>query len=367
MKAAVLGIGRMGTAISYAMNTLGFDVIGVDSQPSAVDNFKKYVDNSSGIFYLIEDTPYKAIEEALRFEKPDVVISSLPYHQTEDIARWCIDNGMRYCDLGGRVDVSESINKYASLRSTKPVFTDLGLAPGWVNIMAEEGYRQVRNPTDINMYVGGLPQHPHQDNPLQYELTWSFDGLINEYVDDCEVLVDGEVVIRPGLEGQDQVMTKLGHLEAFYTSGGAAHSINSMAKRGVQNCAYRTLRYHGHRDIVRYLVRDCELDNEVLKNIFNGGKYQQQAGDDVVVMLATASNDELSWRKDNIVFSDDEFTAMQRATAFPISAVASLMANGRFDDRKVERRGYYETLPNVLTYADVPYGEFNQRIASLGL
>ena len=367
MKAAVLGIGRMGTAISYAMNSLGFDVIGVDTHPGAIDNFKKYIDNSSGTFYLIDDTPGKTIDQALSFETPDVVISSLPYHQTELAAKWCIDNDVRYCDLGGRVDVSESINKYALAHATKPVFTDLGLAPGWINIMAEESYRQVRKPTDINMYVGGLPQHPAADNPLQYELTWSYDGLINEYIDDCEVLIDGEVVIRPGLEGHDQVMTKLGHLEAFYTSGGAAHSINSMAKRGVQNCAYRTLRYHGHRDIVRYLVRDCELDDEVLKNIFNGGKYQQQAGDDVVVMLAIASDGNLTWKKDTLVLSDDEFTAMQKATAFPISAVASLMANGQFDDRKVERRGYYETLPNVLTYADVPYGQFNQRIASLGL
>ena len=111
------------------------------------------------------------MERALMFEKPDIVISSLPYHQTEMIGYWCVDNGMRYCDLGGRVDVSRNINKHALGAATKPVFTDLGLAPGWVNILAEEGCRQLhRQATTVKMMVGGLPDSK-VNHPLDYVVT----------------------------------------------------------------------------------------------------------------------------------------------------------------------------------------------------
>ena len=109
MKVAVLGVGRMGQAICYAANKLGFDVVGLDSYEGAVDNFRKYISGPEGAFYLLEKD--KTFQRALSFEKPDVVVSSLPYHQTEEVAKWCIDGGLRYCDLGGRVDVSkESMN-----------------------------------------------------------------------------------------------------------------------------------------------------------------------------------------------------------------------------------------------------------------
>ena len=84
MKAAVLGVGRMGTAICYAMNKLGFNVVGVDSYAGAVDNFRKYISGTDGAFYLTDEN--KTFHRALTFEKPDIVISSLPYHQTEEVA-----------------------------------------------------------------------------------------------------------------------------------------------------------------------------------------------------------------------------------------------------------------------------------------
>ena len=94
---------------------------------------------------------------------------------------------MRYCDLGGRVDVSQNINEAAKNHgpANVPVFTDLGLAPGWVNILAEVGCRQLhRQATTVRMMVGGLPDSK-VNHPLDYVVTWSVYGLINEYKDDC--------------------------------------------------------------------------------------------------------------------------------------------------------------------------------------
>ena len=363
----------MGETISYAMHKLGLYVVGADSNEHAAENFRKHIGGSDGAFYLTnQNDADKMMETALLFEKPDIVISSLPYHQTEEIAYWCVDNKMRYCDLGGRVDVSRSINKYAleSDLSTKPVFTDLGLAPGWVNILAEEGYRKLYGGaeiTSVEMMVGGLPDYLESDrNPLRYGITWSVAGLINEYKDDCVILQDGKIKIVKGMEGLEQVETELlGVLEAFYTSGGASHSAYSMKERGVQNCSYKTLRYKGHRDIVRFLIRDCDLDEETLLKIFETGCGRPDK--DEVIIVARVHKDNKLWEEQKLIKADEDFSAMQKATAFAISSVAALMAEGVFDGEKDEHRDYYTHYSKSLSYSDVPFGRFNENLKSLGL
>ena len=350
MKAAVLGVGRMGTAIAWAMNRLGFESIGIDSNPDAVKSFRQHVRGTNGAFYLTDEK--KSWRRALRFEKPDIVISSLPYHQTEKVAMWCIDNETRYCDLGGRVDVSKNINDRAKEAAAVPVMTDLGLAPGWVNILAEEGYRKLYGNgevTSIEMMVGGLPDYlESNNNPLRYGVTWSVDGLINEYRDSCLVLSDGKIVVVEGMDGLENVETKnLGKLEAFYTSGGASHSIHSMKERGVKNCSYKTLRYKGHCEIVKFLIRNCDLDDKTLDQIFTVGCGLVNR--DEVIIMAKVSKDNKVWSEEKLIKSDDRFSAMQIATAFPISAVASLMAEGVFDGEN-------------LSYSDIPFDKFNEKL-----
>ena len=291
----VFGVGRMGTAISYAMNKLGYYVVGVDNNQDAANNFRKYIPKSEeGIFYLCDERDYD--ELLVKFHQPEVVISSLPYHQTQSLAEFCIDSGIRYCDLGGRVDVSENVNNYATDNATKPVMTDLGLAPGWVNILAEQGYSQINGQVDkIEMMVGGLPCALLMlCPPLNYACTWSIDGLINEYKDDCEVVIDGEIKTERGMEGLEDVeMEILGKtLEAFYTSGGASHSIRTMKERGVKDCSYKTLRYKGHCDAVRFLIRHAKLEiDEEMEKIFKKGCPPQPWGDVVMIKVKSA------WRK----------------------------------------------------------------------
>lgn len=366
-KIAVFGVGRMGQAISYAMSQLGYYVIGLDTNKGAIEEFKNHT-GDNGKFYDCNEVNYK--ELLSEFECPEVVISSLPYHQTEEVGRFCVDSGIRYCDLGGRVDVSKSINDYAVQEASKPVMTDLGLAPGWVNILAEEGYRNLYGGGSlitVEMMVGGLPGYlESSDNPMRYKVTWSVDGLINEYRDDCIILEDSEVKTVKGMDGLIVVESEhLGKLEAFYTSGGASHTIDSMKNRGVHNCSYRTLRYKGHRDIVRFLINDCGLDDKTLEQIFIDGCGV--ANEDEVVIMARVSKDNKTWDEEKLIKSDENFSAMQKATAFPISSVAALLADGVFDGKKIERRGYDIHYRKSLSYSDIPFDKFSLNLSRLGL
>jgi saccharopine dehydrogenase-like NADP-dependent oxidoreductase len=197
-------------------------------------------------------------------------------------------------------------------------------------------------------------------------VTWSIDGLINEYKDDCLILEDGEIKTARGMDGLVELETeKLGKLEAFYTSGGASHSIYSMQARGVKNCSYKTLRYVGHGKIIKFLIRDCTLSDEVLNKIFvEGCGYAEK---DEVIVLTDVKGEDITWHKEILVKSDEQFSAMQKATAFSISAVAAIMAEGKLEGNKEERRGYWLQYNKSLSYADVPFDRFNKNLNKLGL
>ena len=354
----------MGTAIAYAMDKFGFEVTGMDTNPDAANNMP----DGAHSFFVVDDAEDICKGIVANGPRPDIVVSSLPYHQTEIVGKWCVDNEVRYCDLGGRVDVSKSINDHAKQFATRPVFTDLGLAPGWVNILAEEGCRKLHGKAEsVKMMVGGLPDYAESiRNPLRYAVTWSVDGLINEYRDDCLVLEDSEVKTVHGMDGLEHIEGQnFGMMEAFYTSGGASHSIPAMQERGVKNCSYKTIRYRGHRDIVRFLIKDCSLDDESLNKIFVEGCGI--ANKDEVLIVAEVKGEDKAWRKEKVIRSDDNFSAMQKATAFSISSVAAIMAEGHMEGDRDEHRDYYTQYPKNLSYMHIPFEQFQKNLYTLGI
>lgn len=362
MKAAIFGVGRMGRAIGYAMDKLGYDLVVFEPDRGSVGVLESLIDKNITYYdHIVDDSELKDID-------PDIVISSLPYHQNKKVASMCINKGIRYCDLGGRVDVSAEINEIAKNNATVPVFTDLGLAPGWANILAEQGYKRVYDATDVRMMVGGLPLY-RPIGPLKYIMTWSLDGLLNEYKDDCEVLTNGEIITVPGLSGYETVDPKWEGcvcLEAFCTSGGAAHTTQRMKDRGVKNCVYKTLRWRGHHELIDFFMNKCNMADDELKHVLETSALYEKSQEDVVIIMVEVKNDSgLTWKKEHVIECDDTFSAMQKCTAFPISTVASMMAEGIFDNRKEERRSYYINLPQSLTYADIPFDQFDSRLSTL--
>jgi len=365
LRAMVCGCGNMGKAIVWSMVNLEFDVIALDKDSNSAQHLPQ------NLFDFLEVKDIEATKKALMLTKPNIVISSLPYHQTQELAFVCIEQGIPYCDLGGSVPVSESINNKANSLvngNNAPVMTDLGLAPGWINILAEHGCKELRKSEieEVKMMVGGLPKNP--DNPpLNYQATWSIDGLINEYKDKCRILENGNIARVDGMDGLEKInTTSLGELEAFYTSGGSSHTLNSMYERGVKNCYYKTLRYKGHCDAIKFLIRRCELEGECLESIFTRGcrdkNPTQHRTTDLVIMKVTIKGKESSWEKELLIPQSQIFTGMQKATAFPIASVARMMAEGKLTGDKDQHRDYHTQFPKTLSYKDIDYDEFNKNI-----
>lgn len=336
MKNAVIcGAGKMGIAIGYAMKKLGFNLLVVEKDQENINRFKLLNGDCDSYF------DYNEIKS-----NADIVISALPYTENVELASWAIANKLRYCDLGGSVPVSKKI-KDLSQSAKNPVMTDLGLAPGWINLIAEELYKQLPKADTVKMMVGGIPAKPVQEDPLNYIETWSIEGLLNEYVDYCELLEDGNYLTVKGLSGIENVVIDSLELEAFCTSGASASSIFVMKERGVKNCFYKTLRWRGHANLMKYLlsIKDKNIIRQCLK------KSNEYHTKDMVVMTAIVSkNNDIKLQKTIRINADSRFTAMQIATAFPLAAAAKEIADGKLDDYK------------YVTYADLDMLSFNKNL-----
>lgn len=342
----ILGYGQMGKAILHGMMKLRPDY---KEDWNVVDN--TLINHGSDVFPLSENVrQYTEINDEL-IDRSDIVISAMPYHQNLRLAKKCVQYGISYIDLGGKVDVSEQIN---ALSSDSLIFTDLGLAPGLVNILAEEAYQKYKADGihRLNMYCGGLPVAPDIDDPFKYECTWSYDGLVNEYRDDCVVLEGGEIKSVAGMEGRVGVNFIQANLEAFYTSGGASHTVPLMHERGLQHCAYRTIRYRGHHALIQHLIRTCAVNDETMIQILSKNHTKSAGTDKVLVGLEIDAGFESYFDK-YVFYADDDFTAMQRSTAFPLCAVADLVLDGVMPNRSC-------------TYADIPFMKFREKLDMLG-
>ena len=113
-------------------------------------------------------------------------------------------------------------------------------------------------------------------------------------------------------------------------------------------------------------MNKCKYSDEQLKHVLEASARYEECRKDVIIIMVEVKHDSgLAWKKEHGIECDDKFSAMQKCTAFPISTVASMMAEGKFDDRKDERRGYYVNLGNNLGYADVPFNDFDEKLSSL--
>jgi len=329
--------GNMGQAICWALKQLGYHTVGVDTSypggphvdfPRVYDEFKINEHNDVA-----------------------VVVSAMPYHQNLEVAIDAISQGVPYVDLGGHVKTSSDINKFAKLRGGIAA-TDQGLAPGWVNIVAEMLYGLPRGEPvkKVVMLCGGIPAKYDERKVYNYKRTWSADGLINEYKDDCVVLKGGEVLKAPGMSGYAKVTSSWpgeGQYECFRTSGGASHTIDSMLKKGVEDCEYKTVRWLGHHAAMSLLIKS-DIPPKYVCDILDAERTEE---DDKVVFHVDVDRNFVS----KYVVANKRFSAMQMATAFPVSSVVNLMAQGRLSGPVV---GYEEI-------GTTHFSEFNETVSKL--
>ena len=277
----IIGGGKIGSTIAQLLHRSG------DYRVTVIDRAEAQLDQLEGcagvLTEVLDITDAAALETALRGRF--AVLSAAPYHLTTRIAEAAKAAGAHYFDL--TEDVASTRIVKALARTGKTAFApQCGLAPGFITIVANDLAKGFDELHDVRMRVGALPKYP--SNALNYNLTWSTDGVINEYCEPCEAIVDGQLRETTALEELESFSLDGVTYEAFNTSGGLGTLCETLHGK-VRNLNYRTIRYPGHAAIMRALLNDLGLRHrrDVLKDIFE--KSLPATMQDVVLVFVTVS------------------------------------------------------------------------------
>lgn len=336
----LLGAGKIGRAIASFLHRCG------DYQVTVADN------SATTLQLLTEQTPVRAVEADIRsptvlstmLAECDSVISALSFVHNPFVAEAAVTAGCSYFDLTEDVATTRAVRAIADrCPSGCILMPQCGLAPGFISIAANDLASRFDSLDSVHMRVGALPLFP--TNRLKYNLTWSTDGLINEYCNSCEAIHDGQLQEVLPLEGYESFSLDGNTYEAFNTSGGLGSLAESYAGR-VRELNYRTVRYPGHCELMRFLLDDLRLSEqrERLKQILEASMpvtYQ-----DVVITFVSVAGSiagQLVQINDarkiyHQYVGDLHWGAIQLTTAAGICTALDLHATGQLPQRGFVRQ-----------------------------
>jgi lysine 6-dehydrogenase len=285
-------------------------------------------------------------EDVLReMGRVDCVLSAIPYYFNGELAALAVSAGAHFADLGGNTEIVFEQKKLHDAAAAKgvTVVPDTGLAPGMVNVLAEHGIQQLDTVESVKLFVGGLPQHP--EPPLNYQIVYSIEGVLDYYSTLSWVVRDGQRVQVKALSELESVdfPSPVGTLEAFHTAGG----LSTMAWRHAEKIPvmeYKTLRYPGHAQLMA-AMRDLGLYDDqpidvkgtsvVPRDLFIatvGPKLRKPGGTDLValrVIVKGTKDGVAAMRQFDLLDYYDAahgITAMMRVTGYTLSIVGQFLA-----------------------------------------
>jgi lysine 6-dehydrogenase len=348
MRMLVLGAGLQGAACAYdlAQTASVTDVLLADRQFETLPPFLAPLlgHRVSTVPLDVRDT--EAVARAMR--GCQVVLSAVPYYLNTALARQAIDAGAHFCDLGGNTEIvwQQKTLGAAALERGVSVVPDCGLAPGLVDILAQLGISQLEAVEAVRLYVGGLPQHPKP--PLNYQVVYSLEGVLDYYTTQSWVLRDRQRVQVTALSEVEEIEfdAPVGRLEAFHTAGG----LSTLAFRyegQVPIMEYKTLRFPGHARIME-AVRDLGffgLEPVPVKGVpvvprevavaLMGPRLLDRGAPDLVVLRVVVSGRKagsartLAWELIDRMDEEHGITAMMRTTGYSLSVTGVMQGQGQ--------------------------------------
>ena len=331
LRVVVLGAGKIGRTIAAMLHDSGdYRVTLVDRDPAQLQGLPEGIAVGARALDRAQDC-------AALLRGADAVLNALPFHAAVGVATVAASLGVHYFDLTEDVAATHAICALA-VGARSVLMPQCGLAPGFIGVVGNElAQRFLRGGGELlalKMRVGALPRFP--SNALKYNLTWSTEGLINEYCNPCEAIVDGRLIEVPAMEEREEFSLDGVTYEAFNTSGGLGTLCETLAGK-VRTLNYRTIRYPGHAAIMKTLLNDLNLRNrrDLLKDILE--QALPATGQDVVIVFVTVSGlkggrlmqETYAHKIYSGLIAGRPRSAIQITTAAGICAVLDLLAEGK--------------------------------------
>jgi saccharopine dehydrogenase-like NADP-dependent oxidoreductase len=328
MKVVVLGAGQIGRAICRLLSmNAEFDVRVVDLSEEALAQAAPFAKETM----RLPDASGASLR--LAASGREAVVNALPWQFARVAAEAAVDMGAHYFDLTEDVEATTAIKAVARGARTL-LMPQCGLAPGFIGMAGRalaEGMERVES---LRLRVGALPQRP--SNALKYNITWSVDGLVNEYCRPCPAVRDGKPTLLEPLEGLERLSVDGVEYEAFNTSGGLG-DLESGLLGLAENIDYKTMRYPGHRDLMAFLLKDLRLGEDQAAARALLARAIPATEEDLVVVFAAArglAGGRLVERTHARVvmakkIAGSTMTAIQLTTASSICASLDLLREGK--------------------------------------
>lgn len=329
----VLGAGKIGSLVACLLSQDGRYQVHLGDV--SLEGPKRLVDDlllERVTACILDVSRPDAVSAYLASHPVDAILSSLPYYCNQTVAGLALRHNLHYFDLTEDVEVTNQI-RVLSAGATTAFVPQCGLAPGFISIVAHDLMTHFEKLDTVKMRVGALPVHP--SNALKYSLTWSTDGLINEYGNLCYGIEEGEKVPLQPLEGYETIELDGLLYEAFNTSGGLGTLADSYVGR-VRTMNYKTLRYPGHCEKIHLLLKDLKLnkDRTTLKRILEHA-IPQTLQDVVLIYASVTGTKEGGFFEENYVkkiypqcIKGRLWSAIQVTTASSVCCVMDLVLNG---------------------------------------
>ena len=346
----ILGAGKIGRMVCHFMSNCGSYKVRIgDASQAAIDHIKQEFDGVDG--QVVDFADGGSVDAILKGAW--AVISCAPFHCNPLIAARAKAHGVHYFDLTEDVEVTAQVKQLAEGSAT--LFApQCGLAPGFITVTANHLMQSMTEVTDLRLRVGALPRFP--SNRLKYNLTWSTAGLINEYCNPCESVENGELTSVPPMEQLEHITIDGVEYEAFNTSGGLG-TLAITLKDKVNNVNYKTMRYPGHCELMKFLLHDLQMqdDQEGLGKIFE--KALPATFQDQIVIFVSATGQyrgrlaERTYAKTIYHQEIDgrNWSGIQITTAAGVCAIVDMLQAGQLPDSgflKMEDVDYEQFLAN---------------------
>lgn len=350
-KIAILGAGQIGQAVYSIIDAFKKGLSGhsifVNTELVIIDNMGSNLAGS--ITADLTTIDIHGLSSLLISHNISYVINALPFYLNKIASTAAVMANCSYIDFTEDDISADYTNKlYGDFTKNLTCATKCGLAPGFINYIGYSLANKIPNPKSLVVSVGALPRSVSYDRAhpeYSYNLTWSVDGLVNEYIRPCRIKVDGiEVSVEP-LKNRSTVILDGVEYEADYTSGGVGSLVTDLTN--VPNVHYMTLRYPGHYDYVKGMITRHGSDfDEIRKEFVN--KFPTTDDDVIIVYVNALGKNEngLPVRRSyfNKFYGVDGLTGIQSTTAGSGVAILELMLESK--------------LSGVVKHSDVDVGEF---------
>ncbi|MEE4146900.1 MAG: saccharopine dehydrogenase NADP-binding domain-containing protein [Halieaceae bacterium] len=355
----ILGTGKIGSLIACLLSaSKGYELDLASRRPEVASALIEDLQLDDATACGVDAADTAALGALMGGKHYDAVVSALPFHRNIAVAELAAAHAIHYFDLTEDIAVTRRVREISEGADT--VFMpQCGLAPGFINIVANELMGRFTALDTVKLRVGALPQN--SANMLKYALLWSTEGVINEYCEPCEAIVGGQPATLMPLEGLETISLDGVVYEAFNTSGGLGNLAQAYQGR-VQSLDYKSIRYPGHCQAFRLLLNDLKLnrDRDTLQRILENA-LPATVQDVVLVYVSASGKRDGAFVEDSFVrkiypqqINGRTWSAIQVATAAGLCSVLDIVLSD-----PQHYRGFVpqQSIP-LSRFMETPYGHY---------